>query len=290
MKLLWMGLLAIQMLLLSAEEASSQTYYSMEEMPEDLALQVYSIPVGFEAPDLSSCLEVEDYAECERLMSTRLTTYPDSLEITIYLYGTLGMFAEFQSHGTLDRQEQENHRKRALGYYEKGVTLASRDQEKYHLHFVSFIRSQSLLYAKTGDLDKAIESYQTLTKYTGVGTGKLRDELAARAVMHTAKLRLQAGHDTTEVRKYLEGMKENDSENVAFHAKFALLNIDIKAGDMETAKREISKLRTEYADVDSVGMMDLERLFRGREHAIQVKEDFKKSGREPVRHDLNTEE
>ncbi len=282
------ALLAIQFLPLSAEEEFYQTYYSMEEIPEDLALQPYSFPVGFESPDLSQCLEDDDHAECESLTSASLPTYADNLEITTCLYGTLGMFAEFQSHATSDRQERENHRKRALGYYEKAVILASRDEEKYHLHLASFISSQALLYAKTGNLDKAIENYQTITKYTGVGTGRLPDELAARAVMHTANLRLQAGHDTTEVRRYLEGMKDHGSENVAFYAKFALLDIHIKAKDFDTAKRELAKLRTEYADVDSVGGMDLERQFGYKKHIIEQKEKFKKAGIKPRR--IYTEE
>ena len=285
MKRMLIFLLMFQFIPLLAEEKDlpgelTITFRSVDEIEEDLAIRVYPFPEGFEGVDILTCLQDQDYAECERILIRALPDYADDEEISIHLYGTLGMVADFQADPSISRQDKENHDKRALEYYSKAISLATKNEQKYTLHLASFISSQATLYAHTGDLEKAIDGYYKLLKYTGVGRGSRKDELAARAVGRIADLRMEAGHDTTSVKNFLEDMKGHDSPVVAFYSKLALLDMNLKLGhefkkeNIGTAKKQLAILRAEYAGMDSVGSVDLKQLFQSKKRRIKFAEDF----------------
>ena len=245
---------------------------SVDEMP-DLSIEPYSYPPGYEGPDIMGCVTESDYSQCEQLLLRAAAKAQGDEEKLIYLYGTLGMMADFQGNLHNDPDKGRGHYDRALGYLAKAEELALKDTNKYRLHLASFISTQAGIHEYIGNLDQAVAKNKELAGYMGVGTGIKSNWLAVNAAVKVAALRLEAGDDTTEVKAYLDSLKGHPNEEIAFGAKKELLAFHLMKANVDSARKRLEDLKIEYAGRDSIGSLDLANEFRRAEHKVGTLEN-----------------
>ena len=255
-----------------SEPPSSFTFHDSEDLP-DLQIQPYPIPAGYEVPDISACIQDWDLPLCEKTLIEAVPLADGNMEMQLFLFGTLGTMAEWQSKDAQDPRNKEAHRERSLKYLSKAEDLAREDEDKYRIQLANVLDSQASVYEDSGDLENAILKHRELIKFTGVGTGSEKDRLAAFAIIKTAQLRLEAGHDTTAVYSFLDSFKAHGIEDVAFTSQHELFKMDLLMGDTDQATKRLEAMRIQYARRDSLGGMDMKRIFRHMDYSIQFRKD-----------------
>ena len=255
-----------------SEPPSFFTFHDSEDLP-DLQIQPYPVPAGYEAPDISACIRDWDLPLCEKILLEAVPLADGNIEMQLFLFGTLGTMAAWQSNDAQDPRNKEAHRERSLVYLSKAEGLAREDEDKYRIQLANVLYSQASVYEDSGDPENAIPRYRELIKFTGVGTGSEKDRLAAFAIIKTAQLRLEAGHDTTAVYSFLDSFKAHGIGEVAFTARHELFKMDLLMGDTDQATKRLEAMRIQYACRDSLGGMDLKRIFRRMDYSIQFRKD-----------------
>lgn len=255
-------------------ESSGFKFFSSEESIADVYIEPYSYPSEFEGPDILECLQENRFIECEELLLEALPGAKKNEEATIYLYCTLGMVMNFQADLISDPKGKKALLMRSLDYLIKGEALARRDADKYRLQLASLLDNKASIYEHTGHPEKAIRVREELMEFTGVGTGYLKDDLAANSISIIARLRLEAGYDTLAVYSYLDSLKDHENKLFSFYARRELLEMDILKMDFESAKQRLKTMQAEYAGQDSVGVFDLNEFFQRKEHFLRITREY----------------
>ena len=250
---------------------STITIYDSNEVPH-LMLEPLPWPSSLDLPDLQEELEREDFAACETKLLGVLSQVGSGSKAEAAVYNALGSFAMAQADISSSEAEELLHIHRAANYFSKGDSIASYRPIELRIHRAHLIHNGADTLHRLGKVQEALlKTEELLHGFEGVGTGRMKDALVARALQKVAMLRRALGHDNQSVASFLDSHTDHTSELVALVAKREFLRTQLHTGDIDHAQTRLDQMKSEYAGRDSVGhlsVVSIIQLFDGMIESI----------------------
>ncbi len=237
-------------------------------------------PSSLDPPDMQKELAREDFAGCETKLLGVLPQADGDAEAGAAVYNMLGFFAMAQADVASSGTEELRHIRRAATYFSKGDSIARSRPIELRLHRAHLIHNGADALHRLGKIPEALlKTEELLHGFEGVGTGRMKDALVARALQKAAMLRRALGHDNQKIASLLDRHIDHTSELVALVSKKELLRAELHKGNVDQAQIILDQMKSEYAGRDSVGHLSVVSIIQSFDGMIESIRETGKAAR-----------
>ncbi len=197
-------------------------------------------------------------------------------ESLLVLNYTIGQMCRFVAYEKSDADVRRRWYQKAVGFNKTAIELARTDSSKFKPYLVRCYFGLAECYDGLEEKNLALDMYQRLVGFKGVGHGKLKDDLASGGIGNVVRLWRDLQRDPVELRKYLRNIATSNMDNeIGFVALQKLVDFDLLEGNLQIARTTLNELKMRYGDIQKLGGQMPSLQIKGLEDQFNIAEKSK---------------
>lgn len=197
-------------------------------------------------------------------------------ESLLVLNFTIGQMCRFIAYHKSDADVSRIWYQKSVGFNKTVIELARTDSSKFKPYLVRCYFGLAQCYDGLDEKKLALDMYQRLVGFEGVGHGKMKNSLASGGVHNVVRIWGELQRDPVELRKYLRNIATSNMDNeIGFVALQKLVDFDLLAGNLQVAKTVLNELKMHYGDIQKLGNQMPAFQIKGLEDQFNIAEKSK---------------
>ncbi len=230
------------------------------QIPEDRMLPDIPWPqsliqkMGGLGAELAEYIKSENHEAYVSRMEEFLNEEIHDTESLLTLNFTIGQMCRFIAYEKSDADIRRRWYQKAVDFNKTVIELARTDSSKFKPYLVRGYFGLAECYDGLKEKNLALDMYQRLVGFKGVGHGKLKDDLASGAVHNVVRIWEELQRDPVGLSVYLRNIAASNMDNeIGFVALRGLVDFNLLTGNMQNVRTTLNELKACYGDIQELG-------------------------------------